>query len=85
MINEPALRNALLALAEHVKKDYVILSSTLNEVAALRETVRGLDPTFSEVLEDKGRQSQEETREVVSLTVALLNDLVARLKAGAVC
>jgi hypothetical protein len=85
MINEPALKDALLALAEQNKTQYVMLSTVLNEVAALRETVRGLDPTFSEVLEDRRKQSQEDTREVVLQTLRLLNEIIHRLQAGEVC
>ena len=85
MINELALRDALLALAEQSKTQYLMFSAVLNEVAALRETVRGLDPTFSEVLEDRRKQSQEDTREIVLLTLRLLDGIIARLKGGEVC
>lgn len=85
MINERALRDALLTLAEQNKNQYVMFSAVLNEVAALRETVRGLDPTFSEVLEDRRKQSQEDTRAIVLQTLRLLGDLIERLKAGEVC
>ncbi len=85
MINQVALRDALLALAEQHKTQYVMFSALLNEVAALRETVRGLDPTFSEVLEDRRKQSQENTRAVVSQTLQHLNHLIKRLEDGEVC
>jgi hypothetical protein len=85
MINESALKDALLALAEQNKTQYIMLSSVLNEVAALRETVRGLDPTFSEVLEDRRKQSQEDTREVFLQALRLMNEIIHRLQAGEVC
>lgn len=43
MINENALRDALLALATDARSNYVMIESLLHEVAALRETVRGFD------------------------------------------
>jgi len=53
LINEASLKDVLLALATQSKTQYVMLSSILNELAALRETVRDLDPIFGEVLEQK--------------------------------
>jgi hypothetical protein len=85
MINEEALRDALLSLAEQHKTNYVVLSAVLNEVAALRETVRGLDPTFTEVLEDRRIKSQEESRELTGMQIALFDEIIRRLKNGEVC
>jgi len=53
LINEASLKDVLLALATQSKTQYVMLSSILNELAALRETVRDLDPIFGGVLEQK--------------------------------
>jgi hypothetical protein len=80
MINEAVLRDALLALAQQSKTQYLMISATLAELASVRETVRGLDPTFADVLATKQKQYQEETREVVSNTVALLDQIIERLK-----
>jgi hypothetical protein len=44
MVNEGALRDTLIILAENVRKHHEILSLAMDEVASLRETVRGLDP-----------------------------------------
>jgi ribosomal protein L16 Arg81 hydroxylase len=83
MINEPALRDALLALAEQNKLEYVMLSTMLDELAALRETVRGLDPTFSEVLEQKRKENSTVQERIAILR--MLNEIIRRLKAGEVC
>ena len=37
MINEPALRDFLLAFAEDNRSTYIMFSSLLNEIASLRE------------------------------------------------
>ncbi len=85
MINEVALKDALLALAQQSKTHYIAFSSVLNEVAALRETVRGLDPTFSEVLETKRLESAQAQAEIVKITIRLHDEIIGRLKAGEVC
>lgn len=85
MINESALKDALLALAQQTKTQYLMTSAILNELAAVRETVRGLDPTFADVLATKQKQSQEETNEVVLTTIRLLDQIIERLKAGVIC
>jgi hypothetical protein len=79
-MNEAFLKDALLALAQQSKTQYIMISASLNELAAVRETIRGLDPTFADVLATKQKQYQEETREVVSGTVALLDQIIERLK-----
>jgi len=78
------LKDALLTLAKQNETQYRMLSGMLNELVALRETVRGLDPTFSDVLEGKRKRSQEDTKEVVTATLGLLNQIIARLGAGEV-
>jgi len=85
VINESALKDALLALAQQTKTQYLMTSAILNELAAVRETVRGLDPTFADVLATKQKQSQEETNEVVLTTIRLLDQIIERLKAGVIC
>jgi hypothetical protein len=85
MINENALKEHLLALAEEDKKNYLIISTILNELRALRETVRGLDPTFSEVLESRRKEAAKETAPIVAETIHLYDEIIRRLKAGDVC
>jgi hypothetical protein len=53
LVNETALRDTLLSIVTDARTKYIMLSSTLNKLAALRETVRGLDPTFRDVMEQK--------------------------------
>jgi hypothetical protein len=83
VINESALKDALLALAEQNKVQYAMISLVLDEVAALRETVRGLDPTFSEVLEQKRKESSTAQERVAVLRS--MNEIIQRLKDGEVC
>ncbi len=85
MINEVALRDTLLAFATENRSSYVMMSSLLNELAALRETVRALDPTFAEVLEQKRKHYEKTNADIVQPLVAGYNEIIRRLEAGEVC
>jgi ABC-type uncharacterized transport system ATPase component len=85
MINENALRDVLLALAEQQKTHYVMVSSVLNEVDALRETVRALDPTFADVLEQKRLEAAQKQAATVTIVIHQFDEILRRLKAGEVC
>jgi hypothetical protein len=85
MINENALRDSLCALAQQSKTLYVMQTSVLNEVAAIRETVRGLDPTFADVIEGKRIEAARAQVEAVKLQLAVYDHIIERLKNGEVC
>jgi len=85
VINEAALKDTLLSLAENNRMMYVALSSALNEIEALRETVRGLDPTFSEVMEDRRQRAAQNGAEVVQQIIAGYDLILQRLTDGYVC
>lgn len=85
MINEPALRDALAALANQNKSQYIMLSTMLAELTALRETVRGLDPTFSEILEDRRRKAAAENTAIAAAIIQQYDVILQRLKNGEVC
>lgn len=80
MIDEPSLVACLVALVDLHKTQYLSFSALLNEVAALRETVRALDPTFADVIEQKRKEQEYQMREVVQQQVALLDDLIRIVK-----
>ena len=79
------MKDALLALAEQGKQNYLMLSSVLTELVSLRETVRFLDPTFADVLREKQKEAAEDNAPVVVAVVLLYDTLLRRLKAGEVC
>jgi len=78
MVNETVLLDSLVALTVTCKQMYIMLGAVGSECAALRETVRGLDPTFDEVLEKK--------REATSMSATsaeigkMLDDAILKLK-----
>ena len=74
-IDASKLRDTLVLLAAEQKKFYLMLSAALNELAAVRETVRGLDPTFSDVLEKRQPNLAEKSAEVHAAQVNILNGL----------
>lgn len=53
MINEDVLKATLLALVRLNRKSYEMGAQAMNEIASIRESVRGLDATFADVLSDK--------------------------------
>jgi hypothetical protein len=85
MINENALRDALLALATDGRSNYVMIASLLRELAALRETVRGLDPTFADILERKRQEAAQNDAEVVEASIVRYDEIIRRLNNGEVC
>lgn len=85
MVNESALKNTLIYLAEDAKTNYTMIASLVNEIAALRETVKGLDPTFSDVLEVKRDESQDRADEKIRASLAAYDSLIQRLKDGLGC
>jgi hypothetical protein len=85
MINEAALRDALLAMATDLRSQYVVFSSVLAELEALRETVRGLDPTFAEVLEQKRKAALQANEPLAERVTAGYDEIIRRLKSGEVC
>ena len=78
MINESVLLDCLVTLINSSKAQFVMIAALGDEVSALRESVRGLDPTFDEVLASK-RESQ--LGQAARTTVKLLDDAIQRLKA----
>jgi hypothetical protein len=84
MINEPGLRDALVALADSAKTQYIAFCAVLDEVVALRETVKGLDPTFSDVMTTK----RDKQASLFALTrkeaIDGYDEIIRRLKAGEV-
>jgi len=70
MVNEEGLRDTLLALAENNRMIYISLTSVMNELAALRETVRGLDPTFAEIMENRRQAAAQNSAEYAEQIIA---------------
>lgn len=85
MVNESALKDTLLALATSNRTNYIMFTSVLNELAALRETVRGLDPTFSDVMENRRAAEAESGSEIVRSVIAGHDQIIQRLTDGYVC
>lgn len=82
MLNEMVLKDALISMAEQYRFLYLVQSDLIDEIAALRETVRGLDPTFDEVLAQKRKENASD--HIRQAAVPLLDAIVQRLKDGLV-
>ena len=85
MINETSLRLALIALAEQEKSNYIMISTLLAEVSALRETVRGLDPTFADVLRQKREEAARANAPIEETVLSIFGETIRKLRDGEVC
>lgn len=85
MINEPALKEVLIILARSFKLSAETEASLIIELGALRETVRALDPTFSENFEHrKGEALSQNARQIAVLTQKS-EEIIQLLESGYVC
>jgi type IV secretory pathway VirD2 relaxase len=85
MINESALRETLVSLAEDCKSMCEQQISLQVEVAALRETVRALDPTFSDNFEARKKAAKGKVSELFAHALEVYDVLIERLKGGDIC
>jgi hypothetical protein len=85
MVNESQLRDVLTALVMENRSAFVMTNAVLNELTALRETVRGLDPTFADVIEQKREEAEARGAAEVARVLAGMNEMIESLKNGYVC
>jgi hypothetical protein len=85
MVNESALKDTLIAFATQNRTSFITISTLLNEVAALRETVRGLDPTFGDVMGNRRAILEETGAETVRDAIAGYDEIIRLLEHGHVC
>jgi hypothetical protein len=85
LIDEDALRKTLVALVGLVKAQYKVISALGMQQLAMQETVKGLDPTFTDVMEAPWREEFAARTEIGQLAIEVYDDLIERLKEGEVC
>jgi hypothetical protein len=85
VINEPALRDALLALTEVAKRQAELLVSLTAEVAAVRDSMKGLDPTFDDTFAMKRQQVLQKQLPSYGGLIFSLEEITRKLKSGEVC
>jgi hypothetical protein len=84
MVNENALRDALVTLAEISKRQYEFSAELAHEIAALRETMRPLDPTFVEIFEKRRKQAAQATAISEKGVLAQYETIIQKMKEGLV-
>jgi hypothetical protein len=72
-------KDAILAVLTGQKGHYIAIASMTAEIVALRETVRGLDPTFSDVMEVKRLQAFQEDDAVRTSILGSYDELIRRV------
>lgn len=85
MVDESNHRDVLTGLAMETRSALVMSAAVLNELTALRETVRGLDPTFADVIEQNRREAEARGAVEVARVLAGIDEMIERLKNGYVC
>jgi hypothetical protein len=85
MVNETALKDALLAIVNDAKSSYIMLSSLNSEIEALRETVRALDPTFADVMAQKTKEIEAKNAVAVQAVLAAYDEKFRVIQDGYVC
>jgi hypothetical protein len=83
MGNDRVLYSTLIGLTQACKEQGIALIQVMQEVAALRDSVKGLDPTFSDVhkqnRENRSKEVAERFPQIPSLTQAL-DGMILELK-----
>jgi hypothetical protein len=82
VIHDENLKQTLIGLTTHCRSLYENVSLLLEEVAALRDTVRGLDPTFDEVFAK--RKSDISAAEIRRAGLRQYDEIIRQLKEGSV-
>lgn len=80
MINENALKDVLVNLAEINRDQYALLVDLGCEIAALKQTVRALDPTFVETFDRRIKEAAQATARKKESSIAGFDGLIRRLK-----
>jgi hypothetical protein len=79
-MNDAELREALIELAVLGKKTYEMAHTALEEVAAIREVVRPLDPAFTDLLPEKQKYYRDSTQRVRQEIVDQFESIVQRVR-----
>ena len=85
MINPTALRVILITLTRACKTSAQENAALAVEIASLRETVRALDPTFSETFQTRKQEHVDLIAPKFSTLIQMFDEIIGRLEAGEVC
>jgi hypothetical protein len=84
MINENALRDVLVNLAEISKRQYSLLVDLTGEIAALEQTMRALDPTFADTFALRRKEAVQKALASSQTALAQYDQLILKMKSGLV-
>jgi len=87
MINEKVLRDVLISLATHSLTQYETHAAMVQEIMALRQAIRELDPEFeANFLRKQAALASEPSTTSIRLTAeARLGELIRKAKVETVC
>jgi hypothetical protein len=75
VLNEREFKDALVALLDARKIQTELIASTMAEIAAVRESIRALDPTFDDTLAEKRRIALKEALKAFATPIAYIDEL----------
>ena len=85
MINEPHLKDALISLAKAYKLSAEIEAAQAVEIGVLRETVRALDPTFSENFDHRKKEAITRTAPQFAVLLEKSEKIIRILESDYIC
>ncbi len=81
-IDEATLRNALVALAEQCKQQYMELTEAMAEIAALHKAMLHLEPRYEEILAQQ--KKADKTMQLRDGSMERLDEIIHRLRTHAI-
>jgi hypothetical protein len=84
MINENALRDVLVTLAEINKSQYSLIVDLTGEIAALEKTMSALDPTFANTFAQRRKQAVQKVLASSQTALAQYDHLIQKMRDGLV-
>jgi hypothetical protein len=81
-MNEKAVREAFVQMLTVTKILTELVASSMAETAAVRESVRGLDPTFDDTFAEKRRLALQKVLPLLAKPIDYIDGLTRRIEAG---
>lgn len=82
MLNEQGVKDAIIELLEVAKSQTELLASTMAELAAVRNAIKPLDPTFEDNFAVRRRLALQKVLPLLSEPIGRIETLIQRIHSG---
>ena len=82
MLNEQGVKDAIVELLEVAKTQTELLASTMAELAAVRDAIKPLDPTFDDNFVVRRQAALQRVLPMLSVPIGRIDALVQRIRSG---